>query len=125
MFGTLQLLSGGPALDSFCEGVEGVFRSGNELVAHEAGVTGSGEGAGNGGIIELLVRPQFVSSGDTGGMEVSEAIDIFADGGDDISLHDLHVVDVVEELEARMADLLAEGDPPVGVVALVVGVINL
>ena len=125
MFRSLQQLSGGPSVDSLGERVEGFFRGGNELVADESGVTSPGDGAGDGGIIELLISTQFVSSGNTGSMEVGEVIDVLADGGDHVSLHDLHVVDVVEKPEARMVDLLAEGDSPVGVVALVVGVINL
>ena len=35
MFGTLQLLSGGPALDSFGEGDKGIFGGGDKLMAHE------------------------------------------------------------------------------------------
>ena len=125
MFGTSQWRSEGPAPGGFGERVEGLFRGGNELVADESGVTSPGDGAGDGGIIELLISTQFVSSGNTGSMEVGEVIDVLADGGDHVSLHDLHVVDVVEKPEARMADLLAEGDSPAGVVALVIGVINL
>ena len=48
-----------------------------------------------------------------------------ADGGDDVALHDLHVVDVVEQLDPRRADALHDLDAPRGVIGLVVVMVHL
>ena len=47
------------------------------------------------------------------------------DRGDQVALHDLHVIDVVEQLEPLGADAAADLDAPGGVVALVVLVVHL
>ena len=88
-------------------------------------ITGCRQGPGNGGVVELLIDPQFVPARDPCGVKVGEIINISADSRDHISLHDLHVVDVIEELEAGMANLPAEVHTPVGIVTLVVRVIYL
>ena len=65
-----------------------------------------------------------MAAGDTGSVEMGKVIDVVPNGGDDIPFHDLHVVNVVEEPESGMVEFLTEFNAPVGVVALVVGVIN-
>ena len=108
-----------------CERGKGILRSGNEFMAYEARITCSGEGTGDGWVIELLAVTQFVTTGNPGGMEVGEVFDVLVNGGDDVALHDLHVIDIVEELETGMAQFLAEGDSPGGVITLVIGMVDL
>src|SRR5208283_3338754 len=48
---------------------------------------------------------------------------VFADGGDEVALHYLHVVDVEEQFEALRADALAELDAPGGSVAHIIRVV--
>ena len=57
-------------------------------------------------------------------MEVADAVDVVGDVADEIAFHDLHVVNVVEQLEAGRADGPTEGRAPSGAVALVVGMVD-
>src|SRR5207253_2173714 len=50
---------------------------------------------------------------------------VVADGADDVAFHDLHVIDVVQQPDARRAHGLHHGDPESRPVALVVRVIDL
>ena len=50
---------------------------------------------------------------------------IFADRADHIAFHDLHVVDIVEQLEVFGADAFDQLDTPASVVAHVILVIHL
>ena len=45
-------------------------------------------------------------------MKVSNVILVLGDGPNDIALHDLHVIDVVEQFESRRTDSLHEPDTP-------------
>ena len=58
-------------------------------------------------------------------MVMGEVWMVFADGADEVAFHDLHVVDVVEQADARRADQLADLDTPGRVVALVARMIHL
>ena len=49
--------------------------------------------------LDLLGVVEFVAAGDAAGVEVSDPLDVLLDGPDEVSLHDLHVVDVVEQLD--------------------------
>ena len=109
----------------FSQRAERIRGSGNKLVANEASESGFGECAGNCRIVKLLAIIEFISSWDARGVKVREVLDIVADGRDHITLHHLHVVDVVQELEAGVANLLAQGRSPGRVVALIVGVVDL
>src|SRR5262249_44571526 len=64
-------------------------------------------------------------AGDATRVIMAEILVLILDGADDIALHDLHVVDVVEELEMGRTDFLADLDTPRGMVAHVIAVINL
>ena len=87
----------------------------------EAGV---GNCLSNGGVVEFLSGAQFVTPRDPGGVEVCDMLDVVANGGDDVAFHDLHVVDVIEQLEVRVIEKFTKGRPPTGVVALIVGMID-
>ena len=56
-------------------------------------------------------------------MVMGEESVVSADRGDYVTLHDLHVVDVVEQLEVFGSNLLAELNSPCGLVAHVVAVV--
>ena len=58
-------------------------------------------------------------------MKVGDVLDIVPYGANDIAFHDLHVVDVVKQFDARRIDSLHDLDAPRRLVALVVGVIDL
>ena len=69
--------------------------------------TGLSDRLGNGWIIDLLGMVDFVSTGVTSGVVVSEVLMVVLDRADDIPFHDLHVVDVIEEFEMIASDLFA------------------
>ena len=55
---------------------------------------------------------------------MAEILVVVLDRANDISFHDLHVVDVVEQFEMVACDLFAQFDAPGGQIAHVVGVID-
>src|SRR5688572_13747122 len=59
------------------------------------------------------------------GMEVGDVLPVVTDGPDDVPLHDLHMVDVVEELHPRRAHPPHHRYAERGVISLVVWVIHL
>ena len=109
-------------MDGFAEGGEGVAE-GDELVGYVAGVAGAEDTAHDGGPFYFLGVVELVAAGDSSGVEVAEPLDVFLDGGDEVAFHNLHVVDVVEELDAGGVDLFADADAPGGVVCHVVLVV--
>ena len=58
-------------------------------------------------------------------MVVRDGIGVVGDRADDVAFHNLHVVDVVQQLEAGRRDLIHEVDAPRGAVAHVVLVVDL
>ncbi len=95
------------------------------FVGDEALVAEVGDGFGDPFVMHFLGVVHFVAAGIAGGVEMGEEGVVVADGADDIAFHDLHVIDVVEELHAGGFDAFAEFDTPGGAVALVVGVVDL
>ena len=79
---------------------------------------------GNRWVIQFLLVIQFMSTRVSTGMVVAEVFVIVLNGTDDVSLHDLHVIDVVQQLEVVRTHLFAEFNTPSGIVAHVVGVID-
>ena len=67
---------------------------------------------------------EVLTSGVAGSVEVPDIIDVIGYIADQVALHNLHVVDVVEEFDSRRAYRSAHGYAPGGSVALVVGVVN-
>ena len=55
------------------------------------------------GVVDLAVE-EFPPSGNSCRMEVADERDVFGDGGGKVSLHDLHVVDIIEESQERTVD---------------------
>ena len=58
-------------------------------------------------------------------MEMADVLDILADGAHDITLHNLHVIDVVEQLDSRGVHRFDDIHAPGRVVALVVFMVDL
>src|ERR1019366_7238317 len=101
----------------------GIFER-DELVGEVAFEFQVRDGLRDGAPVELLGVVELVAAGDAAGVEVADVLNVLADGADDIAFHDLHVVDVVEQLYARRAHGLDHFDAPTGVVALVVLVVH-
>src|SRR5260370_37614282 len=111
-------------VDGLGEGSEGVER-GNEFVGDEAAKVGCGDSTHNAVPLDFLDGVKFMAAGNSAGVEVADPIDVFLDGADEIAFHDLHVVDVVQELDAGGIDGLNDLDAPGGVVAHIVSVVGV
>ena len=105
------------------EGSERVT-GGNEFVGHVAAEVGGGDATHNAVPLDFLSAIKFVSAWNATGMEVAYPIDVFLDSPNEVAFHDLHVVDVVEQLDARRIDSLDDLEAPGGVVAHVVVMVH-
>src|SRR5207249_6085762 len=101
------------------------FASGSELVRYETLEARVGDGRRDGVPVELLRAVQLVAAGHAPGMEVGDVVPVGADRADHVAFHDLHVVDVVQQLDARRIDRLHDGDAERRVVSLVIRVVHL
>src|SRR5882724_4415031 len=101
------------------------FACRDTLVRHEPREAGIGDGRCDGAPVELLRAVQLVAAGHAPGVEVGNPLLVVADGTDDVPFHDLHVVDVVQQPDARRAHRLDHRDPEGGAVTLIVRVIYL
>ena len=52
-------------------------------------------------IVDLLFIVEVIAARVSSRMEMSDLLNVFFDGSDEIALHNLHVVDVVEQLYTR------------------------
>src|SRR5687768_14267975 len=86
--------------------------------------SGLGDRARDCRIVELLRGVYLVPSRHAGSVIVTDVLVIVADGANDIPFHDLHVVDVVQQLETIGADFLRQRDAPRRTIALVVRMID-
>src|SRR5882762_7544853 len=86
-------------IDGLAEGGERVA-AGDELVGDVAAEVRSGDAAHNAVPLDFLGAVEFVAAGNAAGVEVGDPIDVFLDGADQVTFHDLHVIDVVEQLDA-------------------------
>ena len=66
-----------------------------------------------------------MAAGDAAGVEVRDVLAAVAYRADQIALHDLHVIDVVQELHARRSDGFHDGDAERRSITLVILVIDL
>src|SRR6266487_1643074 len=114
----------GASLHGLSQRGEGVARR-HELVRHVSAEPGVGDGGSDRVPVELLCAVQLVATGHAAGVEVSDEGRVVANRPDDVAFHDLHVIDVVQQLHARRRHALHHGDPERRVVSLVVLVIDL
>ena len=96
-------------------------RSRDELLAHETLVARGHDRLQDGRDVQLLAVVHLVAAGHAGNVIMADVLVELLDPRDDVALHDLHVVDVEEDLHPRRADLLADLGGPLDPVALVVG----
>src|SRR5439155_1640168 len=75
--------------------------------------------------VELLGVVELVASRHAAGVEMADVGGVRPDGTDDVALHDLHVIDVVEQLHAGRAHGLHHRGAEHGVVALIAGMVHL
>ena len=75
--------------------------------------------------LQFLRVVQFVTPRHAAGVEVPDVLDVVADGADDVALHDLHVIDVVQQFHARRVHAFHHLHAPGRVVALIILVIYL
>src|SRR5713101_7647656 len=83
-----------------CEWVAG----GHELVRHIPMVISSGDAPHDAIPLHFLGAIQLVPMRNSTGVEVAEPVNIFLDGADQVPFHDLHVVDVVQQIPARFPE---------------------
>src|ERR1700694_4136677 len=106
------------------EGSERVA-GGDEFVGDVAAEVCSGDASHNAYPLDFLGVVEFAAAGHAAGVEVGDPIDIFLDGTDQVTFHDLHVIDVVEQFDAGRINGLNDLHSPSGVVAHVVFVVDL
>ena len=94
-------------------------------MADVARVGSGGDGSHDRRVVNLLLIVEVLAAGVAGRVEVADAVDVRGDVADEIAFHDLHVVDVVEELEPGRVHGPAQGRAPSGAVALVVGMVDV
>src|SRR5919199_6221002 len=97
----------------------------NQLLPDEACIAGGGDGAYDRGITQLLGLVKLVPARIAGSMVMADAVMMRANGADDITFHDLHVINIVEQLDTWGIDHSDDLSTPVCVVALVITVIHL
>lgn len=81
--------------DSFLQGLVGI--AGRDiLVTDEAGVTDINEGLHGGAEVDFLRIVEFATTGSSGGVHVAEEMTVGADAANEVSIHDLRVVEIEE-----------------------------
>src|ERR1700686_3678537 len=86
-------------VDSLAERGERVAR-GEELVGDVAGEVGGGDAAHYAGPLAFRGAVDCGAAGNAAGVEGGDPVNVFMDSADQVDFHDLHVIDVVEELDA-------------------------
>src|ERR1041384_2871744 len=71
----------------------------NELVGDVPGEPQIRDGCGDAAPVQLLTVVQLVAARHAAGMEVTDPLRVVADRADHVAFHDLHVVDVVQQLD--------------------------
>ena len=92
----------------------------DKLLADEAFVAGPDDSLHDGRVIQLLRFVDFGATGTAASVDVREVFVVLLDVLDDVALHDLHVVDVVEQAEIGRAEAAAKLYAPDSMVAEVI-----
>src|ERR1039457_663959 len=98
---------------------------GHEFMRKISRETGIHDGFRHRPPLQLLRAVQLMPAGYAAGVEVSDVLDVLPDGADDRAFHDLHVINVIQQLHARRIHALDEFHAPDRVVALIVVVVDL
>ena len=91
---------------------------------HKAGVPRGGDGAHQGRVVDFLGVIGVKAPRIAGDMVVPEVCVVLLHRANQVTFHDLHVVGIVEQLDAGRLDRCHTGHPKGCVVALVVVVID-
>src|SRR3954468_4827289 len=75
-------------------------------------------------IVEFLTLIDIVTAGITASMEVPDPLKIVTDIADDVAVHNLCVIDVVENFHSRRVDALHHIDSPSHVIKHIVLVVH-
>src|SRR5690348_12735866 len=75
--------------------------------------------------LNFLMMVKFVTAWNSTGVEVPDRFNVLPDRPDQVSFHDLHMVDVIKQLHVGRIYFLYHAYPPRGVIAHVVRMINL
>src|SRR5258708_346323 len=116
--------SDGARLDGVPQRAERVAR-GHELVRDKSSEPRVGDGRGDRVPVQLLRAVQLVAAGDASRVKMGDVIPVVADGADDVAFHDLHVIDVVQQLDARRANRRHDGHAERRAVALIIRMVDL
>lgn len=111
--------------DGLAQAGERVLPERDEFLPDVSLVAGVRDRPHDGRVVQLLTVVDFIPPRAATRMIVGEMPVIFPNGPDHIPLHDLHVVNVIEQAEVRAVQDLAESDAPGAVVALIVGMVHL
>src|SRR5579871_2689110 len=106
LFGTGRAPSNIANLDTLLQRSQDVGALGHKFLRSESGETGVQDRLHDCRIIQLLGFVDLRASWNAACVVVSDVLVVGLDGGDDIPLHDLHVVNIVEKLESFRTDLL-------------------
>ena len=96
----------------------------DELMRHktlEAGVRNCGQ---NGGVVQFLAGVQIVAARIATSVKVRDRSDCTLHRADHVALHNLHVIDVVQQAHVRGACQRAHLQSPGGVVSLISRVVH-
>ena len=83
---------------------------------------GCGDEQRQGQVVELMRNVECAAAEVVVGMVVADVFLVFADVADDVAVHDLHMINVEQQLEVRRANLLDGLDAKTEIVALIAGV---
>ena len=94
-------------------------------MCHIERITRLRNSAHDGRIVDFLFFIQVVATGVPRRVKVSDILDIVLECADNITLHNLHVVDIVEQFRSRRVDALTHLYAPRGAITLIVGMVDL
>nr|ABM53570.1 putative peptidase S1 family [uncultured bacterium CBNPD1 BAC clone 1664] len=97
----------------------------HEFMAKPLVIALAGEKAGDGGPVDLLPVVEVASPGGAGGVDMADQVEVGGQGADQVPLHQLHVIAVVKEAQARVVQLTHDFGAEGRAVALVAGVVDL
>src|ERR1017187_4206423 len=98
---------------------------GGIFVAHVPGEVQVGDGLGDEPVVQFLRLVDFLAPRIAAGVEVPDPLYMVANVAHDIAVHNLGVIDIVEDLDARRIDALHDVHAPGDVVEHVVFVVDL
>src|SRR5688572_21528378 len=96
----------------------------HKLLRDEAFETGVYDGLDHGRVMDFLRLINLTASWHAAGMVMRDIGMMLLDRCDHVSLHNLHVVNVVQQLKPFGADLFGKFNPPRRMIALVIPVIH-